>query len=291
MKRSKKINKTRIISGIIILIALIIGYLTQDKTEETHTVLGEDIMRVHFIDVGEGDSTFIEFPDGKTMLVDAGEQTEGEKVLEYIKNCKSDRVDFLVGTHPHSDHIGGLETVVRNLEIGSVYMPKVSHNTKTFENLILAIREKGMKIKTAKAGTVIYSNNGVEVSILSPIKEHYDNLNNYSVILKITYNNKTFLLTGDAENVVLNQESVGVDADVLKVSHHGSTTSDSRIFLKRVSPEYAVISVGENNQYGHPHDEVIDYFENSGIKYYRTDQDGTIIIDSDGENIIVRGEE
>lgn len=285
LKRQIRKHRYKIIALIIVIVAGIYGYATKEDAPPRQ----EGTMRVHFIDVGEGDSAFIEFPDGKTMLIDAGEVKEGETVLSYIQSCGVERVDFLVGTHPHSDHIGGLETIVRNLEIGEVYMPKVTHNTKTFENLFLSIQEKGLKVKPARAGMDIYNEGGVRIKVIAPIEDEYDNLNNYSVVLEVTYNDTSFLFTGDAENEVLEELHIGGEIDVLKVSHHGSYTSGSELFMNRVSPEYAVISVGARNQYGHPHREVMEFLSRNKIKVYRTDENGTVIAESDGEKITIRG--
>ncbi len=244
-------------------------------------------MRVHFIDVGEGDATFVEFPDGKTMLVDAGE--DGEDVLSYIQKCGAEKIDFLVGTHPHSDHIGGLETVIRNMEIGSVYMPKVTHNTATFEDLLFSIKEKGLMINPTQKGDIIYETDGLLVEVLSPKDRKYDNLNNYSVVLKIAYGDTAFLLTGDAEAEILDG-IYAKDIDVLKVPHHGATSSLSEVFLDRTSPGVAVISVGEGNQYGHPHDATLDAYKKRNTAIFRTDKNGRVIATSDGVSVTVKGE-
>ncbi len=239
-----------------------------------------DMLIAHFIDVGQGDSELLQLPNGQTMLIDAG----GD-VRSYLQNAGIRKIDYLVATHPHSDHIAYMEEVVRAFEIGAVYMPRVSHTSKTFENMLLAIQEKGLSIKTAKAGVNILSADGLTVDIVAPVQSSYDDLNNYSAVIKVTYKDTAMLFTGDAETLSENQITADVDADVLKVGHHGSSTSSSASFLNRVSPEIAVISCGTGNSYGHPHKEVLQRLNKRNVEIYRTDEDGTIVITSDGMNL------
>ncbi len=282
-------NKYKIIAIIIVLaVAAISSYFTKDeKAEKAAPKREEGTLYVHFIDVGEADSTYIELPDGKTMLIDAGEVENGEDVAEYIEERGIEKIDFLVGTHPHSDHIGGFAAVVNSLDIGNVYMPKVSHNSAAYENVITAILDKNIKIDSPMGGEILYETDKILIEVLSPNRAEYDNLNNYSIIIKLTYGGTSFLFTGDAENEVLWEITGDVSADVLKVAHHGSNTSSDAEFMKRVSPRYAVISLGENNQYGHPHWEVMELLSEINAKVYRTDEDGTVVITSNGENIDV----
>lgn len=243
-------------------------------------------LKVSFIDVGQGDSILLETPEGNAMLIDAGGNDCGHKVVEYIKKQNINRLDVLVGTHPHEDHIGGLDTVIKSFDIGKVYMPKVSTTTKTFEDVLSEIKEKGMKITAARAGMTIDLDPELTVRILAPNSEKYKDLNNYSVVLKVTYGKTSFLFTGDAEEKSEN-EMMGFDlkADVLKVGHHGSDSSTAERFLEAVSPEYAVISVGKHNDYGHPDEKILERLENSNVKVYRTDEDKTVVFISDGKEV------
>ncbi len=278
----------KIVSFIVILvIAIVYQYFIQTPKTEYFSVT--DGAQVHFIDVGQGDSELIILPDGKTMLIDAGENSCGKKVAEYISDLDISKIDFLVGTHPHSDHIGGLDTVINEFDIGDIYMPRVSTNTKTYEDVLEAISAKNLKIKSAVKGKVIYQTDDVFIEILGPEIIDEENLNNCSVIVKLTYKGKSFLFPGDAEKEA-ERNLENTDADVLKVGHHGSSTSSSEEFIKRVSPEYAVISLGKNNEYGHPHFEVMNLFDELNIKTYRTDECGTVIIKTDGEKITVETE-
>lgn len=253
-------------------------------------LMPDSVMSVHFMDVGQADSIFIELPDGKTMLVDAGGNSDGKRVCEYIRSRGGERIDYLVGTHPHADHIGGMDDVIREFEIGELYMPKVSASTKTFDDVLDAAEEKEMKIKTAKAGKYIFETESTSCRILSPTEEKYSDLNEYSVILMLSCGDVDFLLTGDAEAENEYALSGNIGADVLKVAHHGSDTSSSAAFLKRVNPDYAVISVGAGNKYSHPSENVLKRLAQCGTKILRTDVDGDIIISTDGENIFCKTE-
>ncbi len=242
---------------------------------------------VHYLDVGQGDSIFIEMPDSHTMLIDAGVSGEGESIESYINDCGYTSIDYLVATHPHSDHIGSMEYVVESMEIGSIYMPNAVTTTKTYEKLLTAIDDKDYKITSAKAGMNIIDEENFTVDIIGPEIIDESNLNNSSIIIKMTYGNRSFLFIGDAEEEELDTITADMSADVLKVGHHGSRTSTTEDFLYEVNPEYAVISCGKENSYGHPHEEAISLLNQFGVTYYRTDEQGTIIITSDGDNINV----
>lgn len=245
-------------------------------------------MSVHYIDVGQGDSIFIELPNSMTMLIDAGESSKGKNVINYIKSLGFSKINYLIGTHPHTDHIGGLAQVINTFDIEKIYMPKAVSTSKTYENLLNTISAKGLVINTAKAGVNIINTNDIIIDIIAPNNISYSNLNNYSVVLKIKYKNKSFLFTGDAETLSENEIKTNVSADVIKVAHHGSDSSSGQSFVNKVKPKYAIISVGTNNRYDHPIQSIIDRWQNSGAKVYRTDLNGTIIITTDGTNIDVK---
>lgn len=246
----------------------------------------ESSLRVSFIDVGHGDSEFIELPNGETLLIDAGTNETGADVVSYISSLGYTSIDYVVGTHPHEDHIGGLDDVIRTFDIGSVYMPKVTADTKTFEDVLDAVAEKGLSINTAKAGVSIVDVEDLSVKMLAPVLDEYDNTNDYSAVIKVVYGDTSFLFTGDAEEYAESLITGDVDSDVLKVGHHGSSTSTGEAFLERVSPSYAVISCGLGNSYGHPHTETIEKL--GGIPVFRTDEMGTIVATSEGSEISFR---
>lgn len=250
---------------------------------------GEDL-KVHFLDVGQGDSIFIELPTNETILIDASIKDASNKIINYLREENVSKIDYVFATHPHSDHIGGMSAVIKAFDIGQIYMPKAVTTTKTYENLLLTIKDKNLKIKTAKAGNTIIDTDDLKLVVLAPNQDSYESLNNYSIVLKLTYKEKSFLFTGDAETLSEKEITGDVEADVLKVGHHGSRTSTSQAFLNKVNPSYAVISVGLNNDYKHPHQEVIDRLEKKNIKIYRTDQNGDIMFTTDGYNIDVKVE-
>lgn len=250
---------------------------------------GEDL-KVHFLDVGQGDSIFIELPTNETILIDASIKDASNKIINYLREENVSKIDYVFATHPHSDHIGGMSAVIKAFDIGQIYMPKAVTTTKTYENLLLTIKDKNLKIKTAKAGNTIIDTDDLKLVVLAPNQDSYESLNNYSIVLKLTYKEKSFLFMGDAETLSEKEITGDVEADVLKVGHHGSRTSTSQAFLNKVNPSYAVISVGLNNDYKHPHQEVIDRLEKKNIKIYRTDQNGDIMFTTDGYNIDVKVE-
>lgn len=243
-------------------------------------------LKVHFIDVGQADSILIQ-NGSNIMLIDAGNNSDDQAIVDYIKKLNITKFDYVIGTHPHEDHIGGLDTVINNFKVDKIMMPKVSHNTKTFEDVLLAIKNKDLKVTTPITGAD-FELGDAKFTILAPNSDSYDNLNDYSVVLKLIHGNNSFLFTGDAEKIsedeVLRKYKDQLKSDVLKVGHHGSTTSSSPAFIKAVSPKHSIISVGKDNSYGHPDNIVLNRLKTYG-EIYRTDQDGTIIATSDGEKI------
>ena len=253
----------------------------------------DNMLQVSFIDVGQGDSELLILPDGKTILIDAGEAKTADALIRFIQSLGVSRLDYIIATHPHADHIGGMAKVIGAFDVGSVYLPKVEHDTKTFEDLLLAVKEKGLKINTAKAGVTLLDEAGVRAEFLAPCADKYKDLNNYSAVLKLTYQNVSFLFMGDAEQEserqIIKQATEGaLSADVIKLGHHGSSTSSSKAFLGAVSPSIAVVSCGEGNSYGHPHAETLQTLERLGITIYRTDENGTVTVSTDGTSLDVQ---
>lgn len=244
-----------------------------------------DDLAVHFIDVGQGDSALIELPNGKTMLIDAGEKAESDEVISYLNERHIENLDYVIGTHPHSDHIGGMADVIYEFPIGKMYMPKVAHNSKAFETMLDAVEAEGVDVYSAKAGVLIYEDEMTKIQIIAPCSDYYEELNDYSAVIRLDYGETSFLFMGDAEQLSENEITADVRADVLKVGHHGSKSSSSKNFLYRVMPEIAVISVGEGNDYGHPSKPVVKRLGEIGAKVLRTDEYGDIVIFSDGINV------
>lgn len=256
------------------------------KVNSYSTDVGElelDNMRVHYIDVKQGDSTFIEFPNDKTMLIDAGKKEQGSNVVNYIKNLGYNKIDYVVGTHPDADHIGGLATVIESFAIGSIYMPKKSSTTQTYLNLLKVIKNKGLTIHTAISGVNIISLDNLKVDIISPTKE-YETSNESSAVIKIVYKNRKFLFMADATTDNEADIKADVESDVVKVGHHGSDSSSKEEFVQKTKAKYAVISVGENS-YHHPYDIIVKRWENIGAEVLRTDKLGSIVISTDGNTL------
>ena len=285
-------KKIRIVL-LICLCLLVVGCAnpfveSNDKTSVS--TFSGDTLRVNYIDVGQGDSIFIELPNKETMLIDAGEAYEVDNVINYLNNLGITKIDYAVGTHPHTDHIGGLEEVINTFDVGSIYMPKASSTSNTYLDLLTTISNKGLKVKTARSGVVVLDDNNLKLEFIAPNSDNYSELNNYSAVLKLTYLDNTFLFMGDAETLSENEIISNVDADVIKVGHHGSDSSSGIEFVKKVSPEYAIIMVGEGNSYNHPYQSIINRYENVGAKVLRTDLDGNIVCDSDGKEVSCSGD-
>lgn len=299
-KKMKKNIKRNFFEILIILLAFLIinnqdkikNLFNQNNNQNQNDYINtnNDLLKVHYLDVGQGDSIFIELPNNETMLIDAAESYQSENIINYLKNLNYQKIDYVIGTHPHTDHIGGLKDIINTFEIGKIYMPKVVSTTKTYESLLMTIKDKNLKINTAKAGTSIIDIDTLKINILAPNNSTYTELNNYSVVTKITYGTTKFLFMGDAEKLSENEIKEDVTADVIKIGHHGSNTSSSIDFIKKVNAKYGIISVGLNNKYNLPKEETITNWENSGTKIYLTSINGTITAISDGTNIKIESE-
>lgn len=260
------------------------------KENELQDISGT--VKVHFIDVGQGDSILIQ--SGKEcMLVDAGTNESGPEVVRYLKSLGISRLSYLIGTHPHEDHIGGMDDVIRSFAIGTVIMPDVSHTTRTYEDVLDALIDKELNVTKPVPGTV-YQLGEASFTILSPTEEVEEqaaadgDLNNLSVGIRLTFGANAFVMCGDAEalsEVAMVESGLTLKADVLKLGHHGSSTSTCDSFLQAVSPSIAVVSCGKDNSYGHPHRETMDKLAAEGIAVYRTDEQGTLTATSDGSII------
>lgn len=259
-------------------------------------------LEIHFIDVGQGDCSLIKW-EGASMLIDCGEREQSEAVLKYLKKQGVKKLDYIIATHPHSDHIGGMGEIISEMEVDKVIAPRISGDmtptTKTYERFLQALKDKSLKLTAAKPGTTYTLSDASaaekvppKFEVLAPV-EDYDDLNNYSVVIRLTYGSTSYLFTGDAEKQAeldILQSGREIDSDVLKMGHHGSSTSSCVEFYEEVSPEICVIQCGEGNSYGHPHKEVMETVEASGAEVCRNDSDGTVIVYSDGDEIFVKTE-
>ena len=248
-------------------------------------------MRVHFIDVGQGDSIFLESPNGKTMLVDGGVKGAGQKVVSYLKELGVNKLDIVVATHPDADHIGGLIPVLNSIDIGQFYDSGKVHTSQTFEEMLTLIDTKNIPYNVPKAGDSLEFDADINVKVLNA-NEHATDNNDASIVLKVTYGNVSFLLTADA-GIALEKEMMqnDVKATILKAGHHGSNTSSSAEFIQKVHPEVTILSYGEGNKYGHPHAEVVERLQAIGSKIYATAEAGTVIVSTDGVNYDVNSKE
>ena len=285
-------KKIRIIF-LTCLCLLVVGCsspFVENDDEASISTFSSGTLKVNYIDVGQGDSIFIQLPNNKTMLIDAGEAYKSDNVINYLNDLGITKINYVIGTHPHTDHIGGLEEVINTFDIGSIYMPRAVSTSKTYEDLLTTISSKGLKVKTAKSGVVVLDEDNLKLEFIAPNSDSYSELNNYSAVLKLTYLDNTFLFMGDAETLSEDEITNEIKADVIKVGHHGSDSSSSLEFVKKVSPEYAIIMVGVGNSYNHPYQSIIDRYESVGAKVLRTDLDGNIVCDSDGKKVTCDGD-
>ncbi len=310
-KRMKKKLQKRVLkislSLLSLLLLLVLGYLFQDKlpfgnqSSGTTPTMGGQLstipsiddtgyLTVHYIDVGQGDSVLVTC-GGEYMLIDAGENGNGDTVVEYISDLGITELDLVIGTHAHSDHIGSMDEVLNAIPAQQVWYPSYRHGTKTEDNFLNAATNCGANIRQPDLGET-YDLGGATVTVLGPVKNDYTDPNDMSIVVMVTYGSNKFLFTGDLEKTDGAETDLvdhwGADvlkADVLKVGHHGSDTSTGYYFLRAVDPDYAVISVGEGNKYGHPKQETLDILGDDDVWVYRTDYMGSIVAVSDGREI------
>ena len=304
-KRRKKKKRISEINFLLLLIMIFLMYVLyievlhgtyampifndiypNDTTKTTVTnnnINNDDKLKIYFLDVGQADSILIQ-SNGENMLIDAGNNEDGKLLVNYFNELNISSFKYVVGTHPHEDHIGGLDDVINSFTIDKVLLPDAITTTRTFTDVLDAIENKNMKFNVPKIGEVFSLGN----SKLEVIYTGHDesDLNNTSIVLRLDYYNNSFLFTGDAtskvEKLIIDKN---IDVDVLKVGHHGSNYSTTKKFLDKVNPKYAIISVGANNSYRHPADTTLDKLENKMVMVYRTDELGTVLCTSDGNSI------
>ena len=261
------------------------GYtVSYDGLRRIINISSGSLLKVHFLDCDQADSSFLELPDGKCMLIDAGEKSFGQELVKFIKDAGYNKIDYVVATHPHADHIGGMAEVLNNFEVDTFFMPEKTHNTKTFEDMLRALEKNGCEAVFIGQGDMLFDGE-VKCVCLSPNEKEYVRLNNYSAVLRLSYRDVSILFSADAEQdseAQMLASGLELDSDILKVGHHGSLTSSSEEYIDAVSPEVAVISVGKNNEYGFPAQHVLDMFGGRDTKVYRTDIHGNINLLTDG---------
>lgn len=243
-------------------------------------------LEIHYLDVGQGDSTLI-LCDGHAMLIDAGDNDKGTAVQSYLEGQGVTALDYVIGTHPDADHIGGLDVVLYKFDCQMVMMPDFEKDTRTYDDVVQTMKQKRYKNTLPEVGTV-YELGSAVFTIVAPNGEYGDNANDYSVGILLQHGKNRFLFTGDAEEASeadMLENGIDLEADVFKASHHGSRTANTEEFLQTVDPDYVVISCGQDNSYGHPHAEVMNRLRAMGISVFRTDEQGTIVAYSDGTEI------
>lgn len=299
------IHKLVKLSLCICLVILIAGCIGSEKTQQSsleqvsseqstniqNTSVQKGNLTVYYIDVGQGDSILIEY-SGKTMLIDAGESDMGSKVSSFLKDQGITNLDYVVATHAHADHIGGMTYILNEYPVGQFIDSGVPHTSATYEKMLTKIDEKNIPFHVVQRGEKIDFAPGIDVEVLNPGTEQNEDLNENSVVLKLTDGSVSFLFMGDAgleaEESIM-EDGYNVNADILKVGHHGSTSGSGQRFISAVSPEVSVIEVGAGNDYGHPHKETLQRLQQESI-VYRTDQSGNIMITTDGETYTIRTE-
>lgn len=295
----KKLNKLiKIIVGVVILIVVAIqGNLFDNVSNATASINDssksnkidakvKENFSVSFIDVGQADSVLIR-NGNYNMLIDAGNNEDGEKLVNYFKSLGIEEFTYVFATHPHEDHIGGMDDIINNFKIDNYYMSNKLSTTKTFMDVLDALDRRNLKYTVPNKGDTLKLGDA-NIKVIYP-GDDKSNINDSSIVLKITYGKNSFLLTGDAtSNVERKIYNEDIKSDVLKVAHHGSSYSSTDVFLDRVKPYYAVISVGKNNIYNHPSNKTLEKLNKRNIKVYRTDLDGTIVFISDGDNLSVK---
>jgi competence protein ComEC len=273
----------------VLILVVIIGLLGFQYFNAEKIETSSHPFTVTFLDVGQGDAIVIQ-NENTVMLIDAGTNKTAVNLINELKSMAISRFDVIIATHPHEDHIGGMDNVINNFEVRQVIMPEESANTQTYQDVLKAINNKALTISVPKAGSSFNLGSAI-CTVLAPNSQNYEDTNNYSIVLRVVYGSVSFLLTGDAgtdsEKGILGK-GYTLKSDVLKVGHHGSADSTSNPFLEAIAPRDAVILVGQDNDYGHPHKETLSKLNTAGIKIYRTDMNGTIVYTSNGTNLAVK---
>ena len=243
------------------------------------------VLRVHCIDVGQGDCTLVELPDGETLLIDAGEAPTAAGTEAYLRACGVTRLDFAVATHPHADHIGGMAALVAAFGADELWMPDAVSPTGAFDDMLSAAEVAGSRVRIAETGKAVALSENWRVTLLAPDPGEYEDLNDACAVVRVTYGATAFLFMADAGERTENGLRGDLSAQVVRVGHHGSAYSSTERFIRRTGAAWAVISVGAGNDYGHPAPSAVKRWTDAGAQILRTDERGTIVFESDGRSV------
>lgn len=294
-KASKRVSALFIIVAVIALAASlypnVIGFFKGLNDQPRKPTVANGELSVHFLDVDQGDSILVISPEGKSMLIDTSVSKQDDVIIEYLKACGIKKLDCMVLTHPDADHIGSATKILKTIGAETVYMTDMTHTTKTFETLIETIAELDITLKTPKVNDEIKLGEAV-FTVLGPVNKT-DDKNEMSIVLRLDYGKHSFMFTGDAgheseEDMLSKHSASAFRSDVIKLGHHGSSTSSSEKFIKAVAPKYAIISCGKDNSYGHPHEETMELLNKLEIPYFITYEVGNIIFVSDGTTLTLK---
>ncbi|EPY9328792.1 ComEC/Rec2 family competence protein [Listeria monocytogenes] len=271
------------ILNVLLAFALIMGLSVPSSMQAQAAA---PTIKVHFIDVGQGDAIYIKAPSGEDILIDAGNKGKGKIVVNYLKKLKVKDIEIMIASHSDADNVGGLPEVMNNIKVKSLYAPNSTNTTAAYKDFVNTAKKKKLAIKTAKAGVKLPIK-GVNAQFVGPVKTYgKTDRNNWSAVLHVAYKKNTFLFTGDAQTKAesdMIKAKKTLRADVLKVSTQGSKTATSQAFVNVVKPKYAIISVGKNG-YGHPTSQTVNSLTKAKAKVYRTDRNKTIVVTGNGSS-------
>lgn len=272
---------------IIIALAIVFTACQHSRTDDAPSAV-TDSAEFHFIDVGQGDAVLIKTTAGN-VLIDAGKNSSEEELDSYLKAQNVKTIEYAIFTHPHEDHIGGADMVIKNYEIKNVILPNCPSTTKTYTNMLTAISQKSMTAKEARSGDK-YRVGDLVLNILGPVRSNYKEVNDHSIVILAEWGSTRVMLAGDAELEAENDilEKFGnsnINCNILKLGHHGSSSSSGEEWLKAIKPAIGIICCGKDNEYGHPHSEIVERLSKHGITSYRTDELGSLMFVSDGSTV------
>lgn len=288
-QQKRAVIKQLLIPIVLIVAALVyqpVKNLINPREQMADTPVDDNQLTVSYIDVGQGDATLIR-KGTFSMLIDAGKNEKGTTVVEYIKKQGIKKLNVLVGTHPDSDHIGGMDDVLEQIPVDTVYLPDAKKETKTYREIEEALEQTDKEAQMPEIGKEYLYDENVRIRFLGPQRVYRD-ANDNSLVVQLAYGKNRFLFMGDAQEPAesdILEKNYDLECDVLKVGHHGSYTATSDRFLQETDPAYAVISCGKDNSYGHPHAAVLAKLEDEDVQIYRTDTMGTITAISDGKQV------